>query len=155
MLLAVAGYAILLTVHGEDNAKTQYAAIFLVVLGIWTALPIIICWTTMNVTQPADRAVAMGWIIGFGNIGGIPAGYLFQEDQAPNYIRGFAISLSLMLVTMMLGLSYTAVCWMENRRTLQSREPEGTVEEAASQVDKTEGTGKALRSRRVVSLNMI
>lgn len=35
----------------------------------------------MNVAQSVDRAVAMGWIIGFGNIGGIPVAYLFEETK--------------------------------------------------------------------------
>lgn len=42
LCLAVAGYTILLCV--QHDHKTQYAATFLIVLGMWVPLPIIICW---------------------------------------------------------------------------------------------------------------
>ena len=155
MCLAVAGYAVLLRVHGEETARTQYAVLFLVVLGIWTALPIIICWTTMNIERPADRAVAMGWIIGFGNIGGMPAAYLYQEDQAPNYTQGFAVSLSLVVVTMALGLLYTVVCYWENRKILQRRGTVDSSKDGAPEAEKANETSPASSPDRVVSLNMI
>lgn len=156
MCLAVAGYAVLLHVHGEEQASTQYAMIFLIVLGMWTALPIIICWTTMNVTQPADRAIAMGWIIGFGNIGGMPAAYLFQEDQ-DGYSQGFAISLGMVLVSMAFGLLYTGVCWLENRRRLRQLAHNDWAESSPSEgkISGTHTVEESSRQSGVGSLNML
>ena len=118
LLFAIAGYCILLTVH--TSPSTQYAAMFLIVLGIWTPLPIIVCWTTMNVRGSAERAVAIGWIIGFGNIGGIPAVYLFLQEEAPTYTRGFAVSLACVILSIFLSAAYAGLCWLENRKILRN-----------------------------------
>ena len=40
--IAIAGFAILLTVH--NNHKLEYAALFLVTMGIYSAMPVIVCW---------------------------------------------------------------------------------------------------------------
>jgi MFS family permease len=42
--VCIAGFAILLTVH--DNHDLQYAALFLVAMGAYTAMPVIVCWVS-------------------------------------------------------------------------------------------------------------
>jgi len=42
--VAVAGFGILLSVH--DNTKVQYAALFLVAMGCYTAMPVVVCVET-------------------------------------------------------------------------------------------------------------
>ena len=74
-LIAIAGFVILLTVH--ENASVRYAAMFLVVLGMFIPYPIIVCWVAMNVFDAAERGIVLGWVIGIGNAGGIPAVYLY------------------------------------------------------------------------------
>lgn len=44
--MALAGYAILISVHNHANAT--YAALFLAVAGNFSALPVIICWLNTN-----------------------------------------------------------------------------------------------------------
>ena len=113
LCLAVAAYGMLLGIHHTPHA--QYGALFLLVVGIWSALPVMICWFTMNIAGHARRSVALGWQIGFGNIGGIPAVYLFLQSQAPFYTQGYGASLALILLTMLLSTAYLAVAWTENR----------------------------------------
>ena len=113
LLLAVAGYVMLFTIHHHPHV--QYAALFLVVIGIWTALPVQICWFAMNVAGSTRRSVALGWQIGFGNIGGIVAVYLFLSNQAPLYRQGYATSLAFILVTMLFCTAYLLFCWKENK----------------------------------------
>ena len=40
--VAIAGFGTLLGVH--NDTRTQYAALFLVTIGAYSAMPIIICW---------------------------------------------------------------------------------------------------------------
>ena len=40
--VSIAGFAILITVH--NNTKLQYAALFLVTSGTYSAMPIVVCW---------------------------------------------------------------------------------------------------------------
>lgn len=44
--VAVTGFGLLIAVH--DNTKLQYAALFLVAMGAYAAMPIIVCWFNMN-----------------------------------------------------------------------------------------------------------
>jgi MFS family permease len=46
--VCIAGFAILLTVH--DNHNLQYAALFLVAMGAYTAMPVIVCWVSFHFT---------------------------------------------------------------------------------------------------------
>ena len=40
--VAIAGFSILLTVH--NNYHLEYAALFLVTMGTYSAMPVIVCW---------------------------------------------------------------------------------------------------------------
>lgn len=44
--VAIAGFGILIAVH--DNRNLQYGALFMVTMGTYTAMPIIVCWFNMN-----------------------------------------------------------------------------------------------------------
>ncbi|KAJ4357778.1 High-affinity nicotinic acid transporter [Didymosphaeria variabile] len=65
--VAIAGFAILISVH--NNRELQYAALFLVAMGCYTAMPVIVCWFNMNLGGHHRRAIGSAWQVGFGNIG--------------------------------------------------------------------------------------
>jgi hypothetical protein len=66
--ISITGFAMLMVIHHHKAA--QYAALFLITSGTYSAMPIIVCWFTMNLGGHHRRAVGSGWMIGFGNIGG-------------------------------------------------------------------------------------
>ncbi|KAI9648328.1 High-affinity nicotinic acid transporter [Ciborinia camelliae] len=86
--VAMTGFAILLSVH--DNTKLEYAALFLVAMGAYSAMPVIVCWFNMNLGGHHRRSVGSAWQVGFGNIGGIIATYAFLAKDAPEYRSGCA-----------------------------------------------------------------
>lgn len=53
--LTITGFAILLRVH--DHTDVEYAALFLVVMGAYAAMPVIVCWFSMNLGGHHRRAV--------------------------------------------------------------------------------------------------
>lgn len=57
--VAISGFAILTTIH--DNTTVQYAALFLVTMGTYTAMPIIVCWFNMNLGGHHRRSVGSAW----------------------------------------------------------------------------------------------
>lgn len=69
--ISITGFAMLLGLYPHANA--EYAALHLITSGTYSAMPIIVCWFTMNLGGHHRRAVGTGWQIGFGNIGGIIA----------------------------------------------------------------------------------
>ncbi|TKA64773.1 hypothetical protein B0A49_09980 [Cryomyces minteri] len=85
--VALAGFSILLAVH--NNTRLQYGALFLVAMGAYSAMPVIVCWFNMNLGGHHRRSVGSAWQVGFGNIGGIIAVYAFLAKDAPRCVVYF------------------------------------------------------------------
>jgi MFS family permease len=66
LCITIAGFAILLSVH--KNTHAEYAALFMVAMGAYTAMPIIVCWFQMNLGGHHRRAVGSAWQVGYGNL---------------------------------------------------------------------------------------
>lgn len=47
--IGLAGFAILLRVH--SNTNVQYGALYLAAVGTYTAMPLVLCWFSMNGTS--------------------------------------------------------------------------------------------------------
>ena len=57
--IAITGFGILLTVHNRPNL--EYAALFLVAMGCYSAMPVIVCWFNMNLGGHHRRSVGTAW----------------------------------------------------------------------------------------------
>ena len=112
--VCISGFAILLTVH--HNRHVQYAALFLVAMGAYTSMPVIVCWFNMNLGGHHRRAVGSAWQVGFGNIGGIIAVFAFLKKDAPKYTPGYSISVSFVCLSALSCCVYFVMCIMQNRR---------------------------------------
>lgn len=114
LMVSLTGFIILITEHHDMNL--QYAAIFLAATGTYSSMPIILCWFSMNVRGHLNRAVATGWQIGFGNIGGIIAAYSFLAKDAPKYITGYSICISFVCLTTLTSCLYLLAVLNDNRK---------------------------------------
>lgn len=104
--VAIAGFATLLSVTEDTNVK--YASLFLVAMGCYSAMPVIVCWFNMNLGGHHRRSVGSAWQVGFGNIGGIIATYSFLGTDAPRYRRGYSICIAFICFS---ALSCAAYFW--------------------------------------------
>lgn len=111
--VAIIGFGILISVH--DNTNLQYAALFLVAMGAYTAMPIVVCWYNMNLGGHHRRSVGSAWQIGFGNMGGIIAVFAFLATDAPNYITGYSICLAFTSLSILACIMYGIACWSANK----------------------------------------
>ncbi|KAI4167573.1 MAG: hypothetical protein LQ343_007112 [Gyalolechia ehrenbergii] len=112
--IAIAGFGILITVH--TNHKLEYGALFCVTMGVYSAMPVIVCWFTMNLGGHHRRAVGTAWQIGFGNIGGIIATYAFLPKDKPNFFRtGYSICISFICLSATSCLIYAGSVIWQNR----------------------------------------
>lgn len=116
----------------QDNLPVQYAALFLVTMGTYTAMPIIVCWFNMNLGGHHRRSVGSAWQIGFGNTGGFIATFAFLETDAL-YKTGYSISLGFTALSIVSCIIYGAGCYIANR----SRE-RSTVDIGLSEYEKEE-----------------
>ncbi|KAB8260831.1 putative MFS transporter [Aspergillus pseudonomiae] len=120
MLIAMAGFGILLNVHGQAHRNVQYGALFMVTSGCYSAMPVIVCWFAMNLAGHRRRSVGTAWQIGFGNIGGIISTYAFLKKDAPEYRPGYIISVSFLSFSAACCMVYFAAVWYDNRRRDQA-----------------------------------
>lgn len=112
--IAVAGFCILLAVH--DNTNLQYAALFLLAMGTYSAMPVVVCWFNTNLGGHHRRAIGTAWQVGFGNIGGIIATYSFLSKDAPYYTSGYSIGLAFSLLSALSCVIYYVAVTMENSK---------------------------------------
>ncbi|RYP59035.1 hypothetical protein DL771_011028 [Monosporascus sp. 5C6A] len=118
LALSIAGFGILLSVH--DNIRIQYAALFLVTMGTYGAMPIIVCWFNMNLGGHHRRSIGTAWQVGFGNIGGIIATYSFLSTDAPRFVKGYAIAISFTILSIIACTLYLISIMVENRKRAKS-----------------------------------
>jgi MFS family permease len=112
--VALAGFAILLAEH--HNRHVEYAALFLITMGTYSAMPVVVCWFNMNLGGHHRRAIGTAWQVGFGNIGGIIATYAFISTDAPYFKKGYSICLGFLCLSAVSCLAYAAAVTVENRR---------------------------------------
>ncbi|ODQ80083.1 hypothetical protein BABINDRAFT_161717 [Babjeviella inositovora NRRL Y-12698] len=92
ILWALMGLAFIL--GGTHNPRLRYAGCFLTASGIYTAMPIIVCWASLNFSGHLRKSVGTAWQIGFGNIGGIIATFIFLAKDSPRYVPGLSVSIA-------------------------------------------------------------
>lgn len=113
-LLIIAGIGMLQGIHTGFSAR--YAALFLVIMGTFSAGPLIVCWCTMNMRGHLDRAVGTAWVIGFGNIGGLIAVFTLPARDAPFYHNGYAICQAGACLGLATSTIYFVLCFMANKK---------------------------------------
>lgn len=127
--ITISGFAILLAVH--DNKTLQYGALFLLAMGTYSAMPVIVCWFNTNLSGHHRRSVGTAWQVGFGNIGGIIATYSFLEVDKPFYTRGYSIGLAFACFSALSCVVYFMAVSVENGKRVrgQSKYSDATEEE--------------------------
>jgi len=111
--IAIAGFGILLLVH--DDRSLEYGALFLVTSGTYSAMPIIVCWFTMNLGGHLRRAVGAAWQIGFGNIGGIIATYSFMTSDLKDFFHnGYSVCVGFICLSALSCVVYFLAVWSQN-----------------------------------------
>lgn len=112
--VAVTGFIMLLQEYKDTD--TEYAALFLVTMGTYSAMPVIVCWFNMNLGGHYRRSIGSAWQISFGNIGAVVATYAFLLPDAPRYVRGFSLCLGFIAFSAVSCVVYFLLCSAENRR---------------------------------------
>lgn len=124
--VAITGFAILIAVH--DNRAVEYAGLFLVAMGAYSAMPVIVCWFNMNLGGHHRRAVGTAWQVGFGNIGGIIATYAFLPGDAPFFKKGYSICLAFLCLSFASCCAYAVALVSQNRKRDRSPTDVGLTE---------------------------
>jgi hypothetical protein len=114
--LLIAGLAIMLTVHGKSHFSVEYLGIHLIAMGALGSGACIICWVLMNQHGHVQRSIGSGFLIGFGNLGGIVATFTFLKKDAPNYTSGYWILMGMSILGTVATIAYGILIQREKRR---------------------------------------
>jgi MFS family permease len=114
LLVALSGVVTLFTYHGNNHVL--YGALCLYTMGIFSVVPIIICWHVMNLEGHRNRAVGTGWQIAFGNLAGFISTFAFPAKDKPTYRLGYSLGVGLLSMSMVAVILYYILCVMHNKR---------------------------------------
>ncbi|KAI3337114.1 MFS general substrate transporter [Xylariaceae sp. AK1471] len=131
LAITVSALAVLLTIH--TNTMVEYAVLHLMTIGTYGVMPIVVCWFQMNLGGHHRRAIGSAWQIGFGNLGGIVATYLFLDTDAPYFTKGYAVCLGFIILSGTSSSLYLLSIYMENRRRAKT-----AINISLSESEKTE-----------------
>jgi MFS family permease len=133
--VALAGFILLMATM---NDKAKYLACFLITSGIYPNVPQGVAWNANNIGGSVKRGVGIAMHVGFGNLGGAIAGFIYRSQDSPRYLVGHGTLVG--TITMSLCLSLFMTWWLrrENRRRdLAHRNPSHySLEEKRAESDK-------------------
>ncbi|CAI5759944.1 unnamed protein product [Candida verbasci] len=112
-IFALVGLAMIL--GASDNPKIRYGGCFLTASSLYTAMPLIVGHASLNQGSHIRKSVGTAWQIGFGNIGGIIACYIFLAKDSPVYKPGLATSLASVCFAIICSIGYVFNCYRLNK----------------------------------------
>ncbi|CAM1509126.1 Fc.00g028650.m01.CDS01 [Cosmosporella sp. VM-42] len=119
--ISVVGYAVLLS----DAANgVHYFGCFLVAGGLYVVVGLPLAWLPTNSPRYGKRTTATGMQLTCGNAAGIMSAFIYPVEDKPRYIRGHAVTLSMVAV----GTLIYAFMWYWYRRQNLRRQA-GEMEE--------------------------
>ncbi|KAL1409732.1 hypothetical protein Q8F55_003729 [Vanrija albida] len=96
MLLSAVGFTILLAVH---NSHARYFATFLVVLGAFSNIPLMLSWAANTSGSHSAAAVRLGFMNSVGQCFSILAAFIFPSAEGPHWYKGFGLNLAFNVVS--------------------------------------------------------
>ncbi|CAG9990765.1 unnamed protein product [Clonostachys byssicola] len=91
------GFLIVISSAGRSVPGVVYFGIFLVVCGIYPALPGNVTWLSNNLAGDYKRAAGMALHIGVGNFAGAMSSNFYRAQDAPQYYLGHGLELGFSL----------------------------------------------------------
>ncbi|KAI1195373.1 DNA-repair protein rad2 [Nemania serpens] len=93
--ISVIGYGLLIS---NTSAGVHYFACFLIATGLYIVVGLPLAWLPNNSPRYGKRTTANGMQLTIGNASGIMASFIYASADQPRYIKGNAVSLSLVSV---------------------------------------------------------
>ncbi|EXJ59864.1 hypothetical protein A1O7_04011 [Cladophialophora yegresii CBS 114405] len=97
--ISIIGYAILIA---DVSPGVHFFACFLVAMGLYVTVGIPLAWLPSNNPRYGKRTTASGIQLTVGNAAGIMAPFLYKTNEAPRFVRGNAVSLSMVAMAVLI-----------------------------------------------------
>ncbi|PWN49746.1 MFS general substrate transporter [Violaceomyces palustris] len=120
IILAIIGFAV---TYASMTPSVRYGGIIILSSGIYSIPPVGISWMLNNTASHYKRACSIALYIVFTNSGGITSNWLFNDNEAPRYKRGFLVNLALCsLSAVIVTLAELYIMWEKKQRKLGKRD---------------------------------
>ncbi|KAH9820731.1 major facilitator superfamily domain-containing protein [Melampsora americana] len=110
-MISSIGWMILL--YGEGFDRIRYFATFLIVIGGYAAIPLIIGWVSNNTGSESQRAISLGMLNSIGQLLSILSSFLFSNS---NWKFGFKLNLFFNLLAIFISILMRSYYIYENSR---------------------------------------
>ncbi|KAI1812821.1 DNA-repair protein rad2 [Poronia punctata] len=94
-IISIVGYALLVA---DVPESVHYFACFLIATGLYVLVGLPLAWVPNNCPRYGKRTTAIGMQLTMGNASGILVSFIYGSKDAPRYIKGNAVSLSMVAV---------------------------------------------------------
>ncbi|KAH6909283.1 high-affinity nicotinic acid transporter [Coprinopsis sp. MPI-PUGE-AT-0042] len=121
-ITAIIGFVMLIS---TDNPGVQYAGTFFAVSGIYPNVPMGVAWNGNNIGGATKRAVGIAMHVGFGNLGGVIAGFAYRSTDAPRYFSGHGLLIATITMSTILCFFMHFYLVRENARRDRLMESKG------------------------------
>ncbi|KAI0136841.1 major facilitator superfamily transporter [Xylariales sp. AK1849] len=122
----------------SDHNAVKYAGTFFAAMGIYPNVPQGVAWNGNNIGGSTKRGVGIAMHVGFGNLGGAIAGFLYRATDKPMYYSGHGTLIATETMSTILCIFMTNYLRRENARRDRGFKPpaEYTIEEKAFEREK-------------------
>lgn len=114
-LVGMIGYIMLATLQDHNNA-VLYVASIIAACGIFPVLSLTVAWNSNNQGGHTKRAVAIAFVSGMANCGGIIGAQIYRAEDAPEYIHGHIICAAMMGAACVLSFLTKMALARENKK---------------------------------------
>ncbi|EAW08833.1 putative MFS transporter [Aspergillus clavatus NRRL 1] len=91
-VISMVGYGILIS---DSSSGVHYFGALLIALGLYVSVGLPLAWLPTTLPRYGKRTLATGMQLTFGNISGVMSPFLYKTTEAPRYVRGNAVTLSM------------------------------------------------------------
>ena len=131
-MLAIIGFIMQVA---TTNPHVKYVGTIFAACGVYPNVPQGVAWNGNNIGGSVKRGVGIAMHVGFGNLGGIVAGFIYLSKTSPRFVQGHVTLIGFLTMSMILQIIMTTYLRRENaRRDRENKAPEEyTTEEKALQ----------------------
>lgn len=94
----------------------RYLGMFFLTTGSYVIMPITVVWLAINVGKGFKRTAALGLLVPVGNCGAILSSNVFITSQSPRYHTGFAVGMSMNMLSMVAATALYGLLRWENSK---------------------------------------
>lgn len=122
-----------------DNNQVKYAGCFFLAAGIYPNVPQGVTWNGNNIGGSLKRGVGIAMHVGFGNLGGLMAAYLYRAKDKPHYYTGHGTLMGCEAMACVLSIFMTVYLRRENARRDGEYKPPHEYTEAEREAEREKG----------------